>query len=72
MSGTQIRDILDKPSCSVAEFAKLVGLSRNAAYEAIERGEVRAIRFGKRIVVPTLQLRRMLGFEDYEPRSAAS
>ena len=39
------------------------GLSRNKAYEAASRGEIPTLRFGKRIVVPTVPLRRMLGLE---------
>jgi hypothetical protein len=42
---------------------RLLGLSRNKAYEAAARGEIPTLRFGKRIVVPTVPLRRMLGLD---------
>jgi len=41
----------------------MFGLSRNAAYEAVGRGEVQAVRIGKRIVVPTAPLRKLLMLE---------
>lgn len=70
MDQARLEKLLSKPSCTVPEFADLMGLSRNAAYEAVQRGDVRSIRFGKRIVLPTMQLRAMLGLER-EPREAA-
>ncbi len=64
MMETEARELLKKPTCSVPEFAEIVGMSRNAAYIAIQRGDVKAIRIGKKIVVPTKQIRQMLDFED--------
>jgi hypothetical protein len=60
----QIEELLSKPSCTVSEFAAVFGLSRNAAYEAIQRRNVKSLRFGKRIVVPTAPLRKMLGLDE--------
>ena len=45
---------------SVDQTAKLLGLSRNGAYEAIARGEVPSIRIGRRLLVPRIALARML------------
>jgi excisionase family DNA binding protein len=45
---------------SVDQTAKLLGLSRNGAYEAIARGEVPSIRIGRRLLVPRVALERML------------
>ena len=72
MTKGEVAKVLSKPSCTVPEFAELMGLSRNAAYLAIQRGDVKALRFGKRIVVPTIQLRAMLGLEDERPRKGAA
>lgn len=66
----ETKAILAKPACSVAEFAKVMGLSKNGAYEAVQRGEVRSIRFGKKIVVPTAQIRQMLGMTEPAKQSA--
>ncbi|MBM3531159.1 MAG: helix-turn-helix domain-containing protein [Alphaproteobacteria bacterium] len=57
-------DVLDKPTCTVEEFRKLMGLSKNPAYDAIKRGDIPSIRLGGRIVVPTAPLRRLLGLPE--------
>jgi excisionase family DNA binding protein len=48
---------------SVPEAGKLLGIGRNAAYEAARRGDIPTIKIGKRVVVPTALLKRMLGLE---------
>jgi hypothetical protein len=58
--------LLQKPSCTVAEFGRAFGLSRNSAYDAVQRGSVEAVRFGRRIVIPTAQLRRLLRLNELE------
>lgn len=45
---------------SVRETAQILGLSRNATYGAIYRGEIPALRFGQRIVVPKDALEHLL------------
>ncbi len=45
---------------TVTEAAELLGLSRNAAYAAIERREIPALRFGRRLVVPRAAIERLL------------
>lgn len=42
------------------DAAKRLGLGRNAVYEAISRGEIPVLRFGRRIVVPKKALDRLL------------
>lgn len=37
---------------SVEEFATAVGISRNSAYRAIEKGELPFRRIGRRILIP--------------------
>jgi excisionase family DNA binding protein len=37
---------------SVEEAAVLLGISRGLAYELVQRGELAAIRLGRRILVP--------------------
>lgn len=45
---------------SVEEAAGLLDLCRNAAYEAVRRGDIPSIRIGRRIVVPKAALDRLL------------
>jgi excisionase family DNA binding protein len=49
---------------SVDDVAKVLGVGRSAVYEAIHRGEIPALHFGRRIVVPRVALLRLLGEED--------
>jgi excisionase family DNA binding protein len=46
----------DRKVLNVAEVAEVLGLSRNAAYEAVHRGDIPAIRIGRRILVPVRAL----------------
>ncbi len=51
----------DEPlALSVKAAAKILGVSRNSAYEAIRTGQIPSLRFGKRIVVPRAALNKML------------
>ena len=55
---------------SIPRAGAILGLSRNSAYAAALRGEIPVIKIGRRSVVPTLALVRMLE-EGGPPRSAA-
>ena len=48
---------------SIPEAGKILGYSRNTAYEAAKRGELPTIRFGKKIRVPKVALERLLNVE---------
>lgn len=55
----------DEPlTLSVEAAARILGLSRTLAYEAVRTGQIPSIRFGKRIVVPRVALERMLSGAD--------
>jgi len=45
---------------SVEEAGALLGLSRSAAYRAAQSGELRTLRYGRRLLVPTVPLLRLL------------
>lgn len=45
---------------TVPEAGQKLGLGRVSAYRAVRRGEIPALRFGKRLVVPKLALARLL------------
>lgn len=46
---------------SVEDAAHLVHISRGLAYELVARGELPAIRLGRRIVIPRVALEALLG-----------
>jgi excisionase family DNA binding protein len=56
---------------TVGEVARLLGLSRGSAYEAVAAGEIPSIRIGRRLLVPRAALHRMLKLDadNQEPRS---
>jgi excisionase family DNA binding protein len=59
----EIQAIFNKPTCTVEELAKVLGIGRRQAYEAVNRGDVPSIRIGGRILIPTRKLRELLGDE---------
>lgn len=46
---------------TIDETARLLRISRGLAYEAVRRGEIPALRFGRRWVVPRTRLIALLG-----------
>ena len=57
------------PTVSLAEAAKVLGISVNTAYAAVKRGDlgVRTLRFGRKWRVPTADLKRAVGIKDGAP-----
>ena len=54
---------------SVGEAARRLGVGRSTAYAAVARGEIPALRFGRRLVVPCAALDRLLrGETKVQPR----
>lgn len=45
---------------TLAEVASLLRISKNSAYEAAKRNEIPTIRIGRRLLVPSDALERML------------
>ena len=45
---------------TIEQAAKLLGLSRNSCYDAGNRGEIPAVRVGKRLLVPIAAFDRFL------------
>jgi excisionase family DNA binding protein len=48
-----VADLRRRPTITVQEYAALVGVSKDTVYEAAARGELRVLRIGKRILLPT-------------------
>lgn len=63
MKRAEEEDALAGLTTTIPLAGQLLGLSRNKAYEAAATGQIPTLRFGKRIVVPTAPLRRMLCLE---------
>jgi excisionase family DNA binding protein len=55
-----IPDPATRATLTVEEVSDALGISRASAYEGVRSGEIPSIRVGRRIVVPTAALRRLL------------
>jgi excisionase family DNA binding protein len=44
----------------IVEAGRLLGLGRNASYEAAKTGQIPVIKIGKRLLVPKMALDRLL------------
>lgn len=53
---------------TVPEAAALLGISKAKAYESVRTGEIEALQFGRRIVIPAIVIDQLLGL-DAEQRS---
>lgn len=57
-------DLAGRLTLTVPQWGQLVGIGRDAAYAAVERGEVTAVRVGRTIRIPTHAALRQLGWPD--------
>ena len=51
----------EKSVYTVPQVAKILGINRNLAYELVRRGDLPALRLGKRFVCPKQAIDRLLG-----------
>jgi hypothetical protein len=51
------KDVVSVPFAGI----QILGLSRQGSYDAASRGEIPTIRVGRRLLVPVIPLRRLLG-----------
>jgi excisionase family DNA binding protein len=56
----EINQIMSLPTCSVDDAARVLGISRVGAYKAVHSQELRSIRIGRRVLVPTDAIRALL------------
>jgi excisionase family DNA binding protein len=52
-----------KSTLTVEEAARLLGISRGLAFQAVRRGDIPSIRIGRRILIPIARLHAMLDTE---------
>ena len=58
----------ERLTMDIAEAAKLLGISRNLAYELAKTGTLPVVRLGKRLLVPKKALQTMLESADTASR----
>jgi excisionase family DNA binding protein len=59
----KLPDPTTEPTIRVDRAGQLLGISRATAYEAARSGQIPTLRIGKRLVVPTAALLRLLGVD---------
>lgn len=53
----------DRLTMTVEEAAHMLGISRNSAFRAVQRGELPAVRIGRRILIPKDRLTALIACE---------
>jgi excisionase family DNA binding protein len=51
--------VISQKTMSVPEAGRVLGIGRNAAYEAARRGEIPTIKIGRLLRVPVVAMERM-------------
>lgn len=54
-------ELLNRPTVTVPELAALLGVGKNAAYQMVREGQIRVLRVGRRIIIPSSAVRELLG-----------
>lgn len=57
----EIQAILAKPVATVDELRLVMGCGRDQAYAFVREGRIKALRVGRRILIPTSAIRVLLG-----------
>ena len=60
----------ERLTVSVPTAARLLGIARNSAYNAVHEGRIPSLRIGKRIVIPRVALERLLECRQQEQAQA--
>ncbi|RMI28412.1 helix-turn-helix domain-containing protein [Nocardia stercoris] len=58
-----LRRLLNEPTISIPDAARLLGIGRSTLYAAVKSGELPAIRVGNRVRIPSKSIRRILQVE---------
>lgn len=60
-AGEPLPDPRVEPTISIVRTGRILGISRNIAYEAAKSGQIPTIPVGRRRLVPTAKLLELLG-----------
>lgn len=53
----------ERLTLTVEEAARLLGISRNSAFRAVQRGQLPSVRIGRRILIPRERLAALISAE---------
>jgi excisionase family DNA binding protein len=57
-------NLVRRRTYTITEVAVILGIGRSTAYALAQRGEIRALRVGGRVVVPVDEVERLLAGDD--------
>lgn len=72
MNESQLPDPNTEPTVTVERAAGVLGISRGSAYEAARRGDIPTLRLGRRLLVPSAALLRLVGFDPTAPSAESA
>ncbi|WP_431279876.1 hypothetical protein [Leifsonia poae] len=64
MTAAEIRAYKTRPTNSVKDTARFMGVGIKETYSAIHRNELPALRLGRTILVPTAKILALLGADE--------
>ena len=67
-----MKNTQDRQAYTVEEVARLLGISRGSAYEAVRTGQIRSLTIGRRIVIPPSAVGKLLGHEPPSPSALSA
>ena len=67
-----VDDLRRRPTITIREYAAFIGVSKDTAYEAAARGELRVLHLGRRVIVPTAPVLESLGLLAAGPESESA
>jgi excisionase family DNA binding protein len=67
-----VDEVRHRATITVPEAGRLLGVGRDAAYAAAERGELPVLRLGRRLLVPVPRLLELLGIPQTDSGPAPS
>jgi excisionase family DNA binding protein len=56
-----LEDIRGRATITIPQAGEVLGLGRDSAYRAADRGEIPTLKLGRRLLVPVPKLLRLLG-----------
>jgi len=62
-----VDELRRRPTVTIREYAAFIGVSSDTAYDSAARGELRVLRLGRRVLVPTAPVLEALGIAAREP-----
>ena len=64
----KLREGLPRATVSVSEAAKILGLGKTSTYKACHTGEIPCVRIGNQLLIPLVQLYRLLSGNSEEQK----